>query len=95
MNPPPPGQGPPLISMPTIAMMVALTLFLQAILIWTSARIIKTYKGVQEAAWGILFIGFGFFVIVITKGPFLWSISLTNFLCLSKEDLLISLILFS
>jgi len=62
MNPP---HGPDLLIIPTINLMITITLFMQGMLIGLSTRVIRSYKGVWAAAIATMALAASFLVITI------------------------------
>jgi len=56
-------------SMSTLTIMIAITLFMQAILIAFSSKVIKSYKGVIYAAIATVLLSSGFLVLTVLRRP--------------------------
>jgi diguanylate cyclase (GGDEF)-like protein len=70
MNPPmPPLPQPNMFSLATMTIMIAITFIMQASLIVFSSRVIKSYKGVSEAAIATFSLGFSFLALSLASEP--------------------------
>jgi len=65
----PPIPNPHRLLMPTIIIMVSMTMLAQSILIGLSTRIIKSYKGVWEASIAAALLSASFFIIAVSRKP--------------------------